>query len=207
MSASHNFHQVSVNTEILLYCRRDKTQESFMEKLKSLMGITGTLVLAYPSVTLAETINVTVNLTDTKGIGEKIGTITLEDTEYGMLLTPNLVKLNPGIHGFHVHENPDCNPGEKDGKIVPGLAAGGHYDPSGSGSHEGPYGNGHLGDLPPLFVNADGTAQTPVLAPRLKTEDVKGRSLMIHLMGDNFSDDPKPLGGGGARLACGIISE
>ncbi len=178
-----------------------------MGKLKSLMGITGVLVLAYPSVTLAETVTVTVNLTDAQGIGEKVGTITLEDTEYGMLLSPNLVKLTPGIHGFHVHENPDCNPGEKDGKIVPGLAAGGHFDPDNSGVHEGPYGNGHLGDLPPLFVSEDGTAQTPVLAPRLKTDDVKGRSLMIHVMGDNFSDDPQPLGGGGARLACGIIAQ
>ena len=42
-----------------------------MEKLKSLIGITGALVLAYPSVTLAETITVTVNLTDTKGIGKE----------------------------------------------------------------------------------------------------------------------------------------
>ena len=53
----------------------------------------------------------------------------------------------------------------------------------------------------------EGMAQTPVLAPRLKTDDVKGRSLMIHLMGDNFSDDPQPLGGGGARLACGVIAQ
>ena len=178
-----------------------------MVKLQSFIGITGVLVVAYPSVTLAETITVTVNLTDTEGIGEKIGIVTLEDTEYGMLLTPNLVKLTPGIHGFHVHENPDCNPGEKDGKTVPGLAAGGHFDPDNSGVHEGPYGNGHLGDLPPLFVSEDGIAQTPVLAPRLKTDDVQGRSLMIHMMGDNFADDPQPLGGGGARLACGVIAQ
>lgn len=178
-----------------------------MGKLQTLIGMTGALALAYPSVALAETISVTVNLTDTEGVGEQIGTIILEDTEYGMLLTPDLVKLTPGAHGFHIHENPDCNPAEKEGKTVPGLAAGGHFDPTGSGVHEGPYGDGHLGDLPPLIVLADGTAQTPTLAPRLKTEDVKGRSIMVHMMGDNFSDDPKPLGGGGARLACGVISE
>ncbi len=62
-----------------------------MVKLQSFIGITGALVVAYPSMTLAETITVTVNLTDTEGIGEKIGIVTLEDTEYGMLLTPNLV--------------------------------------------------------------------------------------------------------------------
>ena len=28
---------------------------------------------------------------------------------------------------------------------------------------------------------------------------------MIHVGGDNHSDHPKPLGGGGGRLACGVI--
>jgi Cu-Zn family superoxide dismutase len=28
---------------------------------------------------------------------------------------------------------------------------------------------------------------------------------MIHEGGDNYSDQPKPLGGGGARIACGVI--
>jgi Cu-Zn family superoxide dismutase len=45
----------------------------------------------------------------------------------------------------------------------------------------------------------------PVLAPRLKVADIKGRSLMIHAGGDNYSDLPVKLGGGGARIACGVI--
>jgi hypothetical protein len=28
---------------------------------------------------------------------------------------------------------------------------------------------------------------------------------MIHEGGDNYADAPKPLGGGGARIACGVI--
>jgi len=28
---------------------------------------------------------------------------------------------------------------------------------------------------------------------------------MIHAGGDNMSDKPEPLGGGGARYACGVI--
>jgi Cu-Zn family superoxide dismutase len=49
-------------------------------------------------------------------------------------------------------------------------------------------------------------ATSPVLAPRLKKlEDVKGRALMIHAGGDNYSDTPAKLGGGGARMACGLI--
>lgn len=93
----------------------------------------------------------------------------------------------------------------KDGKAVPALAAGGHYDPANTGKHEGPYGNGHLGDLPALAVATDGMATLPVLAPRLKVADIKGRSLMIHAGGDNYADTPAPLGGGGARAACGVV--
>ncbi len=148
---------------------------------------------------------VTMNLTDKDGVGEAVGTVTLQDSEYGLLITPDLTDLSSGLHGFHIHENAACGPGEKDGEVVPGLAAGGHYDPTNTGSHEGPYGNGHLGDLPPLYVDADGNATTPTLAPRLTVADVSNRALMVHMDGDNFSDEPAALGGGGARLACGVI--
>jgi Cu-Zn family superoxide dismutase len=85
------------------------------------------------------------------------------------------------------------------------LGAGGHLDPAGSKVHGTPWGEGHLGDLPPLFVDSAGKASSPVLAPRLKAADLKGRSLMVHAGGDNHADHPAPLGGGGARLACGVI--
>lgn len=148
---------------------------------------------------------VEMSLTDANGVGASVGTVMVEDTQYGLLLTPDLAGLTTGIHGFHVHQNPACGPGEKDGNVVPGLAAGGHYDPTESGAHEGPYGEGHLGDLPPLYVDEAGIATTPILAPRLTAADIAGRSLMVHMMGDNFSDQPAPLGGGGARLACGVV--
>ena len=88
---------------------------------------------------------------------------------------------------------------------MPGLAAGGHYDPANTGKHLGPDGNGHLGDLPVLHVAADGTASRDSYAPRLKTTDLEGRSIMIHAGGDTYSDTPAPLGGGGARAACGVV--
>lgn len=157
------------------------------------------------NVATTEPITVNMNLTDANGIGTAVGSVQAEDTQYGLLLTPNLSGLEPGVHGFHVHTNPDCGPGEKDGSVVPGLAAGGHYDPQETGSHQGPYGEGHLGDLPPLFVSENGVASIPVLAPRLKVRDLQDRSLMIHAGGDNYADTPKPLGGGGARLVCGVI--
>ena len=163
------------------------------------------IVILFVGLAQAGEVTVAVFLTSAEGTGKSVGTITVKDTPYGALLTPMLKGLSPGLHGFHVHQNPDCGPKQKDGRMVPGLAAGGHYDPAGTRRHEGPYGNGHLGDLPPLYVSADGRAMLPVLAPRLKVADIKGRSLMIHAGGDNFSDQPAKLGGGGAREACGVI--
>lgn len=141
-----------------------------------------------------------------KGIGKSIGKVVISETGHGLVFTPALTGLAPGLHGFHVHEHANCEAGEKDGKTVPAHAAGGHYDPEKSGRHGAPWGNGHRGDLPALFVDAKGNANQPVLAPRLKIGEVEGRALMIHEGGDNFSDDPAPLGGGGSRVACGLIS-
>lgn len=133
-----------------------------------------------------------------KGHGKSIGQVTLMDSSYGMIITPQLHNLPPGLHGFHVHEKPSC--------ANYGKAAGGHLDPTHSGKHLGPNNpEGHLGDLPVLKVREDGTATTQLLAPKLKTAEVVNHSLMIHAKGDNYSDSPKPLGGGGARIACGIV--
>jgi Cu-Zn family superoxide dismutase len=153
----------------------------------------------------AEQVVVQMNLITDQGVGASIGTVTLTDTPQGLKLAPALSGLTSGKHGFHVHEKPSCAAGLKDGKPAPGLAAGGHYDPASAGKHEGPIGKGHLGDLPALTVGADGKATETVVAPQLKTGDVKGRSLMIHAGGDNYSDVPEKLGGGGGRIACGVI--
>lgn len=142
---------------------------------------------------------------DKSGVGKAIGKVVASQSRYGVVFTPQLKGLSPGLHGFHVHTNPSCEPAEKEGTVVPALGAGGHYDPESAGRHGFPWGDGHLGDLPALFVNDGGTADSPVLAPRLKLSDLEGRALMIHAGGDNYSDNPKPLGGGGSRVACGII--
>ncbi|CQJ52086.1 superoxide dismutase family protein [Yersinia enterocolitica] len=156
---------------------------------------------------LAADITVTMNEALPEGNGKALGTVTVSETPYGLLFTPNLTGLVAGIHGFHLHENPSCTPGQKDGKAVPALTAGGHFDPQKTAAHLGPYNDkGHLGDLPGLVVNADGTATYQVLAPRLKSlSELKQHALMIHAGGDNYADHPMPLGGGGARMACGVI--
>jgi Cu-Zn family superoxide dismutase len=154
----------------------------------------------------ADEIVVPMRLLSKTGMENKIGNISIKDTQYGAVLIPSLSGLPPGLHGLHVHQNPACGPAESEGKMVPGLAAGGHYDPAGAGYHAGPYGEGHLGDLPALYVDTKGKSTHPVLAPRVKVGDLHNRSLIIHAGGDNYSDQPAKLGGGGARIACGVVN-
>ncbi|CAI1646746.1 superoxide dismutase [Cu-Zn] SodC [Serratia proteamaculans] len=157
-------------------------------------------------VAQAATVDVEMNLVTGQGIGQDIGKVTISETPYGLLFTPQLKALPAGVHGFHVHENGSCEPGMKEGKAVAALAAGGHFDPQKTGKHLGPYADGHLGDLPAIYVTNDGMANDPVLAPRLKKiSEITGKALMVHAGGDNHSDQPKPLGGGGKRFACGVI--
>ena len=176
-----------------------------MKKTK-LFTVLSPLVVALAACVTAPpaTTTVTVHAITAEGVGKPIGTIRAEDGNDGLLLTVALMGLAPGDHGFHVHENPSCAPKEKDGKPVAGLAAGGHYDPAKTGKHAGPKAHGHLGDLPALSVDASGNANARLVAPRLKLADLKGRSIMIHEGGDNYADSPKPLGGGGGRIACGV---
>lgn len=144
---------------------------------------------------------------DANGVGAEIGTLALSDSRGGLRIVPKLGGLPPGAHGFHVHEFANCGPGMKDGKMQAGIAAGGHYDPRATGKHVGPMGDaGHRGDLPVLNVAADGTATEMMHALRLSVSEVRGHAIVIHEGGDNFSDQPKPLGGGGGRIACGVVS-
>lgn len=161
---------------------------------------------AFSTSVWAASTDVEMNLVTSQAVGQSIGEVKITETDKGLEFAPDLRALPPGEHGFHVHANGSCQPAMKDGKASAAESAGGHFDPQHSGKHEGPTGAGHLGDLPVLVVSQDGKATQPVLAPRLKTlKEIEGKSLMIHVGGDNMSDQPKPLGGGGVRYACGVI--
>ena len=150
-------------------------------------------------------LKVTMNEVSPDGVGKPMGSVTLKQTKAGVDLMTDLSGLAPGEHGFHVHEHGSCAPGEKDGKKGAALAAGGHWDPQGTKAHKGPGGGGHEGDLPKLTVPANGKVKTTLKVAGVKLADLEGKALMIHADGDNYSDQPKPLGGGGARVACGVI--
>ena len=177
-----------------------------MNKFKSI-GVAGALLVASAGTAFAASKTVTMNAIDATGVGAAIGTITFRDTPQGLMVEPKLTGLPAGAHGFHIHEKANCGPGPgANNQPAAGMAAGGHYDPKGTKKHHGPQAkDGHLGDLPVLVVDKDGKADLPVLAPHLKTSNLAGRSVMVHAGGDNYNDTPAPLGGGGGRIACGIV--
>jgi superoxide dismutase, Cu-Zn family len=149
-------------------------------------------------------VTVTVRWTSASGVGEVVGTLAVKNTEIvvagrketALLLEPHLRGLRPGFYAFHVHESPNCGPALKNAELVPGLAAGSHLWLSGTGELSGTTFSSHLGNLPNLEVNADGTATKAVVAARLTLADVANRSLMIHANQDDFS----------LRLACGRLN-
>jgi Cu-Zn family superoxide dismutase len=166
--------------------------------LKSIKSLFALSCLLTSSIALAD-LSIPVYFVSEPNLGKLAGTVQVSETKYGLLFTPDLHGLKPGVHGFHVHQNPSCEQN--------GMAAGGHLDPDGNNKHLGPFvDGGHMGDLPVLYVNADGSSSLPVLAPRLNhLEEVRNHSLMLHEGGDNYSDVPAKLGGGGTRMVCGII--
>lgn len=165
------------------------------------------LLFLMGSTAHAEEASVTLRKVTSDGSTEAVGVVKFRDSALGMIIEPDLSGLTPGPHGAHVHENPSCAPAPSHhGPAVPAGAAGDHLDPKGTGRHAGPYGDGHLGDLPNLIVEQDGRVRISTLAPRVKVADLKGRSLMIHAGADRYQDhEDHAHGQGGDRMYCGVI--
>ena len=112
--------------------------------------------------------------------------------------------LTPGEHGFHLHEYGDLRPSIKKGKMVVGGSAGSHWDPHHTGTHCGPGGGGHLGDLPFLTVDRRGNCHEIFVLEYISMSSFFGRSLIIHSGPDNYTNSP-PNGGGKSRVIGGVV--
>lgn len=167
--------------------------------------LSGLAIAVVATTAAAAEVKVPMSSITASGVGQSIGDITIVESSAGLEFKVNVSGIPDGEHGFHVHEKGNCGPGEKDGKPVAGIAAGGHYDPSATKTHQGPDQAGHLGDLPKL-TSSGGKISGSVKIAAVTLADVAGRSLMIHEGGDNYSDNPEN-GGGKGRIACGVVPE
>ena len=135
------------------------------------------------------------------------------DTVKGTILfiqapgTPTMIKgtvtgLEPGDHGFHIHEFGDMSKGCE--------SMGGHYNPD--GDDHGNEDNGHVGDLGNINADENGTATVNIIAKRVDLigeRSVVGRGIVVHKEQDDLGqgNDAESLktGNAGDRLACGVI--
>ena len=135
--------------------------------------------------------------------GSVVGTATFEQTPSGVLMYVEVAGLPPGAHGIHLHAAGSCAPDF--------THATGHINPDGV-----PHGLRHpdgpdSGDLPNLYVGADGSAMAEFFTtgvsvaggdmPALLDED--GAAVIIHEQPDDHLT--QPIGGAGGRIACGVI--
>jgi Cu-Zn family superoxide dismutase len=137
--------------------------------------------------------------------GARVGTVTLFQWRGRVTVAGRVRGLSPGFHGFHVHAVGRC-----EGPAF--TSAGGHMAAPGQ-TH-----GAHMGDMPSLLVNADGTASAAFETDRFtigQLRDADGSAVMVHAGPDNFANIPARYGApdqetlntgdSGARVACGVI--
>ena len=145
--------------------------------------------------------------------GKTLGTVNFSAEENSVLIEAALEGLEPGYHGFHVHENASCEAEAKEG---PFTTAGGHFNPTDEKHSK------HAGDMLPLFAKEDGTAKYTATLDNMTVEQLKQEelSVIVHANPDNFAnipdhyeadgekgpnEDTLKTGDAGDRQACGIV--
>ncbi|MER6937540.1 superoxide dismutase family protein [Nocardioides sp. NPDC127514] len=149
--------------------------------------------------------------------GKKVGTVAIEEDDGATQINVRVSGLPAGYHGFHVHTTGKCEADstapDDPSKAGDFLSAGGHLNPDDSAHGE------HLGDLPALLVNEDGTASLEFTGPFTLDDlrDADGSAVMIHADPDNYANVPEryapegpdedttKTGDAGGRIACAVI--
>ena len=111
-----------------------------------------------------------------------------------------LTGLQPGQHGFHIHEFGDCS------DVAKAASAGGHFNPT-NHQHGAPDASDrHEGDLGNIEADAQGKAHVDITDKVLKlsgNESIIGHAVIVHEKADDLKT--QPTGDAGGRLACGVI--
>ncbi|MBA2113506.1 superoxide dismutase family protein [Bremerella alba] len=133
-------------------------------------------------------------LASTSGSDVK-GIIMLKQEDGYVHLTGKIINLEPGEHGFHIHEFGDLTKAD-------GSAAGGHFNPDGH-EHGAPSAESHVGDLGNITADDSGVAKIDIKAKGLKLHIVLGRSIVVHAKADDLKSQPS--GDAGPRVGVGVI--
>ena len=172
-----------------------------MNYIALVLGLTG-FIVSISAHAASHIVNAKAAMLDKEG--SEIGFALLTQAPTGVLIHIKVSGLQPGKHGLHLHGLGVCEPDEgfKTAKGHVGKAEGAH----GLMNPKGP----EPGDLPNIFVGADGVGETEVFATMVSIEqgenpllDSDGSTFIIHEAADDHMT--QPIGGAGGRVACGII--
>jgi len=197
---------------------------------KTVLGIAGgsALVVGLITATIADADNHSASAPLATAEGLEIGTVefTTEDGHTEVRVTLEGAPGLDAFHGFHIHANDDdtATPGNGDGCIATDdpatsfLSADGHYNPTDeTHSH-------HVGDMPVVYVNADGSVETRFRLDGIVPGELDGKVVILHANPDNYANIPlgteatqytagaeaeaatAKTGNAGPRVACGVIS-
>lgn len=148
----------------------------------------------------AQTQDAQASFVDAKG--QQAGSASLTATPTGVLIQVEATGLPASSWvAFHIHETGTCDP------QTGHESAGGHFNPSDAEHGVLVEGGPHAGDMPNIWVDAEGTARAQVFNPLVTLDEgdnaITGRALMIHAKADDYKSQPS--GDAGERLACGVI--
>lgn len=119
----------------------------------------------------------------------------------GVLVKVEAQGLTPGWHAVHFHGKGTCADHDH-GFQESGSHAARTGETHGFFSESGP----HMGDLPNMFIQADGTGKAEFFTPFITEAELKdkdGAALMIHSQADDHKS--QPAGNAGERVACGVV--
>lgn len=147
----------------------------------------------------------TASATIKDAMGATVGNATLRETASGVLIKADLLNLSPGVHALHVHTTGMC-----DAPMF--TTAGGHFAPGMTKHGLMAVGGPHAGDLPNIYVPADGKLSLEVLESNVTLAagprsllDADGSAIVLHATADDYMTDP--AGNAGGRIACGVITK
>ena len=129
--------------------------------------------------------------------GQENGTVSIAETPSGLLMRVDVMGIEHGFHGVHLHETGLCEPDE-------GFStAGGHANPDGVPHGALADGGPHVGDLPNAYAHQEGHLRTDLFkagATLADLEDEDGFAVMVHSGADDY--ESQPSGDAGSRVAC-----
>lgn len=164
-------------------------------------------VVAFPLASMAEEgVSPAASVEFVDNDGEVVGQGSVEQGTAGVLINFSIDGLDEGWKAIHIHSAGTCDDPEEGFQ-----ASGGHLNPDdakhGYLNPEGP----DAGDLPNFYVHSDGTAMVEMFNERASLDgsvggnmlDDDGSALVIHEAPDDHMT--QPIGGAGARVACGVV--